>query len=164
MEDGTLKLGFKSGINFITPSRLIFYVGVDDLNGLTVSGSGNIKSDQLETDRLDVSVSGSGAVQIANLSTSEVKADISGSGGIDLTGDAAAQDITMSGAGQYLGGDLCSQSVKVNLSGSGDAIICAIDTLDARTSGSGSVNYYGQPALINSSSSGSGTINNLGEK
>ena len=163
VKNGTLTLGFEEGFNLIAPSRLIFHVGVDDLTGLTISGSGDVESDMVKTDRLDVNVSGSGDVQIADLKASEVKAKISGSGEIELAGEAAAQDVTMSGSGKYLAGDLCSESVKVSVSGSGDATVCVTGTLDSTISGSGSVNYYGRPS-INSSASGSGKINNLGEK
>ena len=163
VEGGTLKLGFKEKVNLISPSRLVFYVGVDDLTGLAISGSGDFEAEMIETDRLDASISGSGDVQIADLTAGEVKARISGSGEIDLAGEAAAQDVAISGSGKYLAGDLCSESVKVSISGSGDATVCATETLDSNISGSGSVDYYGRPS-INSSGSGSGKINNLGEK
>jgi hypothetical protein len=163
VEDGTLKLGFKDRVNFISPSRLVFYVSVDDLNGVAVSGSGDIESDMLKTDHLDVAVSGSGDVQVADISTDEVNTDISGSGEVYLSGDATTQDLTISGSGKYQAGDLCSESVTVNISGSGSATVCATENLDSDISGSGSVNYYGQP-MINSTGSGSGTLNSLGEK
>jgi len=163
VENGTLKLGFKAGVNIISTSRLVFYVGVDDLTGLSISGSGDVETDRIETDHLDVAVSGSGDAQITELIAGEVKAEISGSGEISLAGEAAAQNVTISGAGKYLAGDLCSDSIKVSVSGSGDATVCATGTLDSNISGSGSVNYYGQPS-INSSESGSGKLNNLGEK
>jgi hypothetical protein len=163
VEDGTLKLSLKEDVNFIFPRRLIFSVGVDDLTGLTIAGSGKIESELIETEDLEVRVGGSGDVRIADLTGGEVKAKISGSGGIDLAGEAAAQDITISGSGKYLAGDMCSESVKVSISGSGDATVCATETLDSNISGSGSVNYYGQPS-ISTSVSGSGNLNNLGEK
>lgn len=163
VKNGILTLGFEEGVNLISPSRLIFTVGVDDLTSLTISGSGDVESDRIETDSLDVAVSGSGDVQIADLTVSEVKVEISGSGEVNLDGEAATQDVLISGSGQYLAGDVCSESVKVSISGSGDATVCATATLDSTISGSGSVNYYGRPS-INSSGSGSGTINSLGEK
>jgi len=163
VENGTLKLGFEEGFKPITPTRLVFAVGVDDLTSMTISGSGDIEAETLETDRLDVTVSGSGDVRIAALTTGDVRTDISGSGEVSLAGDASAQDVTISGSGKYLSGDLCSESVKMNVSGSGDATVCATETLDTNISGSGSVNYYGKPS-INSSGSGSGTLNSLGEK
>jgi len=160
---GTLQIGFKEGVNLITPSRLVFSVGVDDLTGLAISGSGDVEADMLEADRLDAIVSGSGEVQIRDLRVGEVNAEISGSGEIGLAGEAGSQDVTISGSGKYLAGDLCSARVKVSVSGSGDATVCATERLDSDISGSGSVDYYGQPS-INSSDSGSGRLNSLGEK
>jgi hypothetical protein len=163
VENGTLKLGFEEGFQSITPTRLVFSVGVDDLTGLTVSGSGDIKADALEADQLSVIVSGSGSVQVANLLASKVTVDISGSGKVNLGGDATAQVVTISGVGEYLAGDVCSKSVEIDVSGSGNATVCVIETLDTNISGSGSINYYGRPS-INSAGSGSGTLNSLGEK
>jgi len=167
VEGGVLELGLvtgiQTGVNIQSYSRLVFYVGVDDLTGLTISGSGEVESDRIETGRLDATVSGSGGIRIAELIASEVKAEIGGSGEIDLAGEVSAQDVSIGGSGQYLGGDLCSESVKVSVGGSGDATVCATETLDADVSGSGSVNYYGSPA-ISTSDSGSGKINSLGEK
>ena len=167
VEGGTLKLGLVTGVatgfNFQSTTRLVFYVGVNDITGLTTSGSGEIESDRIESSQLNATVSGSGAIRIADLSASEVKADISGSGEINLAGEVAVQDVTISGSGKYLGGELCSESVKVSVGGSGEATVCATETLDADVSGSGSVNYYGSPS-ISASDSGSGKINSLGEK
>jgi hypothetical protein len=167
VEGGTLKLGLETGIltgaNIQSTSRLIFYVGVDDLTGLSTSGSGEVESDRIVTGRLDLSVSGSGSVRIVDLTANDVKADISGSGEIDLDGDVAAQDIDVSGSGIFQAGDMCSSMVKVSVSGSGNATVCANETLDAVVSGSGTVDYYGRPS-VNTSDSGSGKINSLGEK
>ena len=167
VEGGTLKLGLvtgnPTGVNIQTFSQLVFYVGVDDLTSLTVSGSGNIESDRVETDSLKATVSGSGVIQLADLSASMVNADISGSGEIELAGDVTTQAAKIGGSGKYLGGDLCSESVTVSVSGSGNATVCATERLDADVSGSGFINYYGRPSL-KTSGSGSGNINSLGEK
>jgi len=163
VEGGTLKLGMKDGINLISTTRLVFYVGVDDLAGLSISGSGDVESEKIDAGHLEVQISGSGDVMIASLTADELKAEISGNGEIDLAGDVAAQDVDISGSGKYLAGDLCSESVKVSVSGSGDATVCATETLDVSVSGSGSVNYYGRPSLT-TSKSGTGDINSLGEK
>ena len=163
VDGGTLKLGFGDGINIISASRLVFYVSVDDLAGLSVSGSGDVESDFIESELLDTSVSGSGGITITDSRAGRVKADISGSGEISVAGEADSQEVELSGAGNYQAGNLCSASVMVSVSGSGDATVCAEKTLDASTSGSGSVRYYGRPT-INSSDSGSGKIVSLGEK
>ncbi len=160
---GTLELGFEEGFNLVDYTRLIFTVGVDDLTSLSISGSGDIESDEIETDRLEATVTGSGDIQIGTLTADEVKARITGSGDMDLTGEVAAQDVTISGSGKYRAGDLRGESVEVSISGSGDATVWATDSLDVNISGSGSVDYYGRPSM-STSGSGSGNVTNKGEK
>ena len=160
---GTLNLGFEEGINLVSPTRLIFTVGVDELRSVSVAGSGDIESEMIVTDRLDASVGGSGNVLIPELTADTVEARIGGSGEIDLGGEAAAQDVNIGGSGNFRGGDLRGESVKVSIGGSGNATVWATESLDANISGSGSVRYYGSPS-VNSSSSGSGNITGLGEK
>jgi len=159
---GTLTLGYEDGARLIDATRLIFYVEVDDLASLTISGSGDIEADVIETDHLEVTVSGSGDVQIADLKADAVEATISGSGEIDLSGDAPAQDVTISGSGKYLAGDLCGERVDVTISGSGNARVCATEMLETSIGGSGDVGYFGRPT-VHTSGSGSGTVNSLGE-
>jgi hypothetical protein len=166
VEGRTLRLGIEERsypINMISPTQLIFTIEIDDLTGLSISGSGNIQAEMIAVDRLSASISGAGKVQISNLVADEVRAEISGSGEVDLAGgEAASQDISISGSGNYLAGELCGAMVRVSVSGSGEATVCAKDTLEADISGSGNVNYYGQPAIY-LSGSGSRQINNLGE-
>jgi hypothetical protein len=163
VEGGTLKIGFDEGLRIIDPTQLTFYVGVDNLTGLNLSGSGDIQAETLETSRLELKVSGSGNVSVADLQASEVAAEISGSGEIHLDGDVPDQDVDISGSGKYLAGDLCSASVSVSVSGSGNATVCATEKLSADVSGSGSIDYYGRP-VVDISESGSGDVNSLGEK
>jgi hypothetical protein len=160
---GTLKLGFEDGLNLVSPTRLIFTVGVNDLSSVRITGSGDVESDRIETDRLETTITGSGDVQIAELTADEVKARITGSGDIDLAGEAATQDVTISGSGKYRAGDLRSEKAEVSISGSGNATVWATETLDVSISGSGDVNYYGRPAM-NTSGGGSGDVTGLGEK
>lgn len=140
---GTLELGFKEGSGAISPTRLIFTVGVDEIQSLSISGSGDIESSSIDTDRLD--------------------ANISGSGEINLSGKADNQDINISGSGTYNAADLQGETVKVKISGSGEATVWATQALDTDISGSGTVNYYGTPS-VSTSGSGSAKVNNKGDK
>jgi hypothetical protein len=160
---GTLELRIKNGVDIIQPTRLVFYVEIEDLTGVSISGSGDLEANQVETDRLYATTSGSGDIQIAELIAKEVMISISGSGEISLAGKAEAQEAAISGSGKYQAGDLCSRSVVVEASGSGDATVCATETLDVTLSGSGNVDYYGHPS-ISISGGGSGKINSLGDK
>jgi len=160
---GTLHLGFKRGFSLIDPTRLTFTVGVDDLSGLSVSGSGDVEVERLVADGLKIDVSGSGNIRIGDLVADRLTMSISGSGEVDLAGEVADQNIDISGSGEYRAGDLAGESIKIDISGSGTATVWAIQSLDSSVSGSGTINYYGRPA-VNSSDSGSGEIIGLGEK
>jgi hypothetical protein len=142
VRDGTLHLSIEEN-TAIFPTRLIFTVGVEDLTDLSISGSGSIRADGIETERLN--------------------SRISGSGEIELDGVASRQDVDVSGSGEYKAGNLRSENVKVSVSGSGNVTVWATETLDSSISGSGSVDYFGSPA-VTSSTSGSGQLNSLGEK
>ena len=161
----TLHLGFDtSKFKSVSPSRQVKYnLKLKDLIGLTVSGSGKVESESIETDDLDIKISGSGDVKIDSLTAEKLDVDIKGSGDFNLAGEVNSQDINISGSGNYNAGDLQSETVKLNISGSGNATVWATELFDVRVSGSGNANYYGKPT-VNSSISGSGKINSLGEK
>jgi hypothetical protein len=161
---GTLYLGFDSqNFSSISPTRLIFTLNVKDLVGVKISGSGDIFSESIESDRLDIRVSGSGEIRIDSLITDSVDVDISGSGEIDLTGETTVQDISITGSGEYKAGNLKSKTVDLSISGSGDATVWVTESFDAHVGGSGSAKYYGTPS-VSFSSSGSGDLHSLGEK
>lgn len=142
VRDGTLHLAVEAP-NAVLFTRIVFTVGVVDLSGLEIAGSGSIKGDGIETDQLEVSVGGSGNVE--------------------LEGTATRQTIDIAGSGRYKGGDLRSETADVSIAGSGKATVWATDGLDVSIAGSGTVEYYGSPT-VNFSSSGSGNTKSLGEK
>jgi hypothetical protein len=146
VKGGMLTLGIESGI-LARPTRLEFTLGVTNLEGLTVSGSGQVSAERLAAGRLDIRVSGSGDVRIAELTAAEVEVQISGSGDVELAGEVTEQAIAISGSGKYRGKDLESETTAVTVSGSGDADVWVTEFLDARLTGSGSVNYYGDPRM-----------------
>ena len=162
VDGGTLTLGTKSGVS-ISTTRLVFTLSVQDLDGMAVTGSGNINVERFDTDRLEIEVTGSGNVRIDALAAQAAQVRITGSGNVDLAGQVTGQEVTLGGSGQYRGGDLRSETASVTVSGSGDATLWATGSLDARVTGSGSVRYYGDPQT-NVSGSGSGTVKRLGDK
>jgi hypothetical protein len=162
VEGGKLTLGPERG-TIVRPTRLTFTLGVKDLDGLTVSSSGDIAAESTHTDRLEIVVSGSGGVRIDALTAQEVEVRISGSGDVELDGQVKELYLDISGSGKYHGGDLRSETTSVTISGSGEATVWTTESLDASISGSGSVSYYGDPET-DVSRSGSGEVNDLGTK
>jgi hypothetical protein len=128
---------------------------------VSLSGSLRATAASLSAPSIEFHISGSGNIRIDQLHTDQSVSRISGSGKLDLAGRADIQELRVSGSGHYRAADLQSQSADIRISGSGDATIWVHDRLDASISGSGSVAYYGSPKATQSIS-GSGTIRGLG--
>ena len=134
----TLELGTKDPMTNLNPSRdLVYKLTVKRLDGLDVSGSGEVDLKGLAQDQLKVRISGSG--------------DVSGQGTADDL------DLRISGSGSYRGPELKSKRATVGVSGSGSAVVNAGETLKANISGSGAVEYVGDPQ-ITQNISGSGSV------
>lgn len=137
------------------------YITMPKIDELNVSGSGKVEgTNKFETSDLEISVSGSGSVDIET-NTKDLDLSISGSGKIELEGSASHADISISGSGSLEAEDLKAVSYKIIISGSGSCTVNAEKSIDASISGSGSVYYKGNPANINSSTSGSGRIKKI---
>ena len=123
----TLVLGLKRNTISLASGTVRYDVGVRDLAGLSVSGSGDVTA--------------------TDISTAALRVEISGSGRITTSGSADVQELDISGSGSYRGADLASKTARVRITGSGDADLVVSDALDVRISGSGSVTYSGDPQV-----------------
>ena len=159
-----LKIKYKNGIwNIRSNKHIKIYVSTPDVEGLFLSGSGNIKAEtQIKTKSLDFSISGSGNIVIDDLVASDIEGHISGSGDIDLSGSETAEtmEISISGSGDFFAENLKVNSVELRISGSGTCRVFAVSELEASISGSGSVYYKGNPR-VNAKASGSGKIRSI---
>lgn len=134
------------------------YVTVKELRGVSVSGSGDVISQNtIKTEDFEASISGSGDIEI-ELDARGVQSRITGSGNIELTGSARRARLSISGSGKYFAEELKVDDYEVAISGSGRASINANGNLDVRISGSGSVYYSGNPIGVNTNVSGSGRV------
>jgi hypothetical protein len=162
MRGHELIIGIQNGIQLQTSTPIHYTLRVKSLSQISVSGSGNITCEALETGDLSIQISGSGNVNITQLSAKDLRVGISGSGNFDLAGQTETQDISISGSGNYTAGDLASQSADIHVSGSGDLTVWTKESLKISVSGRGTVKYYGQPA-VTQSITGSGEVKSLGE-
>lgn len=152
---GTLELGTTENIN--PTEDIVYSVTVVSLDGLFVSGSGEILAPDVEGDSLELDVSGSGELLLSDLDIDAVAAEIGGSGSIELSGVASQLDASISGSGTLDAEALSVDRADVSISGSGDAVVDVSDELVADISGSGSIEYLGNP-IVDSNVSGSGSI------
>ena len=127
VSDGTLHLGVKSGDTISPKTPIEFKVGVKDLSKVIVSGAGNTDIKQLKTDKLDVSISGVGNVTAA--------------------GSADNLKLVISGTGNFNGEKFAVKRASVACDGVGNAVVDVSDSLDAKISGVGSIEYLGKPEV-----------------
>ena len=158
VKNGKLYIGFDSKKSFNYP-RFKIYITTPDINGLSVSGSGDIIAETaVSTDEISLKISGSGDINIDNLQAKKVLAGISGSGNIYLGGSNLDYlEIGISGSGNLKAEKLPTEDFQGRISGSGSCRINVKSTLKASISGSGRIHYSGNP-LIDASISGSGKV------
>lgn len=137
VRNGRLSLGTRDNVN-ISPTRPIrYHVTVKELTHVEISGSGDIRATDIDTDRLTAEISGSGSARLA--------------------GRADEVVLKISGSGACQAADLHCKTAAVSISGSGDAVINATDRVRADVSGSGTVKYLNNPS-VEQHVSGSGDV------
>lgn len=145
----------------IVPLR--YELTVKNLDGLSLSGLGNVEMASLEGRTLALTLSGAGSLGIDNLAVDDLAVTLSGLGSANLRGEVNQQAATVSGAGSYYAGDLRSQTAAVQISGVGNAEVWAVETLSATISGAGNIEYKGNPQVVQQIS-GLGRVTALGNE
>jgi hypothetical protein len=143
---------------YSTDAPFIIHITTPKLTGLTIEGSGDIRSeDVFGGNDIELDVSGSGAIAIAHLDVERIEAQDNGSGDITLGGTASELDADIIGSGTIQAAELTCNEAEVTITGSGDASLTAISKLAISITGSGSVRYRGKPD-ITTDITGSGTV------
>ena len=158
VRSNTLNIGTKSG-NF-SFTKFLVDVYCPTLTGVSISGSGEFKSnDVITVSKFESEISGSGKIE-GTIECEKLYAGISGSGKIIVSGNGRDSNIKIAGSGKFNGTNFIMNDAAINISGSGSANVYVTDNLKARISGSGKINYRGDPKM-DSSISGSGVIHKL---
>jgi len=156
----TLFIGQKNNFMSIVPTKDInFYLSLKSIEDISISGAGNIKSEDLKSNNLNILSSGLGNIDF-NLNADNFKVSISGAGKIDIAGQAENMDLDISGLGTFSGEDFIINDCKINISGAGNAFVNVVDSLKINISGFGKVKYLGNPA-ITQDISGAGSIESI---
>jgi Putative auto-transporter adhesin, head GIN domain len=169
--------------NWGNDDRVNVYITVASIEGLSVSGSGDLIGEtRITASDLDLNVSGSGSLKIDADATGDVEADVSGSGSIELTGKCRSFDSDVSGSGRVrltetiagkasfgvsgsgkIEASGSAQEVKTSISGSGRVYAANLeaDRCEVRISGSGDVEINVKSEL-DATISGSGSVSYKG--
>lgn len=141
--------------------KLNITIDAINIESLSVSGSGDIVADELNSPKLRTSIAGSGEVNIKSLTSDSVKVSIAGSGDLNLGGTSNELEGSIAGSGSIKADRLKAKNVVVKVAGAGEATIWATDTMKLSIAGSGDVKYWGD-AKVTQSVAGSGSIKRLG--
>jgi hypothetical protein len=161
VKNGELRIRFADKNLSVSTKLLKLVVQVRTIEGLSVAGSGDVHSAQLQSATLKSSIAGSGDVNITRLDVDKLTVSIAGSGNFSAGGKAKIIETEIAGSGDIKIGNLEADAVKVSVAGSGDAIVWAKDSLKVSVAGSGDVKYYGD-AKVSKSFAGSGSVKRLG--
>lgn len=155
----------------LRPTRPVrFYLTVQALDTIVLSGSGNVTAPDLEAKSIAVTISGSGNIDLGDLEATDIALRISGSGdlraadcvasGVDVriggSGDVEFDglktdtlDLSIPGSGQLdiAAGEVAQQTISINGSGDYHARNVESDTAEVNIFGSGSVTLRANESL-----------------
>lgn len=131
------------------------------MDNISISGSGEVKAQKLQSSALAIQISGSGDIRIATLDVDTLSVSISGNGDFQASGRADSVQTSIAGSGNIKTARLAAKNVKLSIAGSGNAQVWANQTLSISIAGSGNVDYHGD-ATVSQSVMGSGRIRKVG--
>jgi hypothetical protein len=160
--DGTmLKISTEKNINISTNKEIVVTVPFEQISYVSLSGSGDIETkNTIEAPKFIAKLSGSGEMNL-DVKSQEFETNLSGSGDIELKGSADSFIAKISGSGDVNAFDLVTKKSNLTISGSGDMKVNCSENLYARISGSGNINYKGNPEIKDTKVSGSGDISKM---
>lgn len=160
VENGKLTIKTKKNVNLRTKNKIVVYVSVTQLSGISLSGSGDIMGvgKFTNSDKAEFKISGSGSIKLSFDKIASIESAISGSGNIRLEGSASQLDARISGSGNADFSNVVCDDAKAQISGSGNIKLNANKSVDANISGSGNVTNKGAAADLKKRISGSGRL------
>lgn len=143
VEGGKLSIGPEDSWrnwNWGNSDKVTVYITVTTVEGLAVSGSGElIGQTKITGSEINLDVSGSGSLT-AEIEATDVDSDVSGSGQIDIKGKFKSVSADVSGSGQVSVNGSITGKADFEISGSGKVLASgSAESMKADISGSGKV-------------------------
>lgn len=167
VSDDELTISYKKEFPFywgdlLFPSEdIIYYITIQDLTKIQIKGTGQVESDFLDLDSLEIIIDGAGEIKLEEFYAQNLKLSINGTGDIEIEGEVDSQEIDINGAGQYKALDLNSEDCEISVDGAGDAQVYATNFLKVTINGAGEVKYDGNPDEIEKHISGLGKLSEI---
>jgi hypothetical protein len=143
----SLAADWKASVNPSTQVKIT--ITVPALNELVISAAvGDVEVNSLHGGDFKLVVSGGAQVKMKDVQVKMLDGTLSGAGNIILAGSAEELKVLLSGVGDFNAGSLKCRRATVELSGMGNATVRVADEMNAIITGAGSINYYGQPHIV----------------
>jgi hypothetical protein len=138
--------------------KLVITVPFESISEVSLAGSGDIVSKStIQSSRFVTTLTGSGDITLI-IDSKKTEASLNGSGDIVLKGNTIDFISKVAGSGDIEASGLRVENADVAIAGSGDSTVFCTNTLKARVSGSGNINYKGNPKIKDTKVNGSGEI------
>ncbi|MDX6710164.1 MAG: hypothetical protein QOH96_1180 [Blastocatellia bacterium] len=107
----------------------------------------------------DVSGTGASNFEISGIRNASLKLTGTGASKFQCAGETNKLTVDVSGAGSVDARELHAKDAIVKTNGASSVTVFATETLDANVNGVGSVDYYGNPKVVNKKVDGMGSLN-----
>ncbi|MBF9238476.1 DUF2807 domain-containing protein [Hymenobacter sp. BT683] len=159
VNNGTLNIGWERNYSWrnllSNRGKVVVYVTCPRLNGLSMSGGADAKSESTFTaDDFRVDASGGSDIKL-KLTAKTLSVQASGGSDVSLAGRVERQKVNVSGGSDYDGFALQSNTATVSASGGSDVNVSVEDEISSNASGGSDIRYKGDARVAKSSSGGS---------
>ncbi len=157
VDEGTLEIGRKNsnGMGWSNDKGATIRVTLPAIDGLSLTGSGNVDIDRVIGKALDLALTGSGDLRVGTMRVDALEAELTGSGDMTVAGEAGQADISITGSGNFAGTALKVGKSEASILGSGNIDFASDGAIDISIMGSGDVGVKGR-AQCKTSIMGSG--------
>jgi hypothetical protein len=158
VHDNVLHIEVQDNYNLEPSKSVDVYVTAPEFRRIGASGATEVTSENkiVSSGTFDIDVSGASNITI-DLKAPRVEAGISGASKATLRGETRDISLNGSGASEFRCFELLAENADIDVSGSSNADVYASVSLKAEASGASDVRYKGSPT-VNANTSGAGSV------
>ena len=113
--------------------------------------------DKIKTTSFDIIAKEGSEVKLI-LDVNKLKVKVKNGSTVDLQGNALTQEVVVNSGGRYLAPGLITNQASITVTAGGEALVFAINIVDAKIRAGGNITINGEPKQINQNIVGIGTI------